>query len=274
MQKVGFQTAHPNVANPMEVSEWYSKLDLNANSTWFENGRMYSRFGHNRSWQDLLKPVDHARWGMTAPTVNAYYNPSGNEIVFPAGIMQFPVFSSELPEYISYGSFGAVAGHELTHGFDDHGSEYDEHGVLRNWWDNTTRTNFDKKAQCFVKQYANYSVPDLDGKPVHVNGKLTLGENIADAGGLTAAYAAWQAREAASPNQILPGLEQFNKDQLFFLSYATWWCGKVRPAQALSLVYTDPHSPSDKRIIGTTSNSEAFRNAFNCKVKQPTCELW
>jgi endothelin-converting enzyme len=212
---------------------------------------------------------------MSAPTVNAYFSPSGNEIVFPAGIMQLPVFSSKLPEYISYGSFGAVAGHELTHGFDNHGSQYDENGVLNSWWDNKTTTQFDKKTQCFVDQYSKFSVPGLDaGEVVHVNGKLTLGENIADAGGLTAAYTAWKKRDTANPGQKLPGLEMFSNDQMFFISYSNWWCGKVRKEQALSYVYSDPHSPADKRITGTTNNSAAFKKAFNCPVKTPQCEVW
>jgi endothelin-converting enzyme len=211
---------------------------------------------------------------MTAPTVNAYYSPSGNEIVFPAGIMQLPVFGDELPEYVSYGAFGSVAGHELTHGFDNNGAHYDETGKYADWWDNTTLSNFNKKTKCFVDQYQAFTIPGLDGKPLHVNGKLTLGENIADAGGLTASFAAWQKRAKTSPNKLLPGLEQFSAEQMFFISYSNWWCGKVRPAQAVNYVYTDPHSPADKRIIGTLSNSKAFREAFQCKVKQPSCELW
>jgi endothelin-converting enzyme len=274
IQKIGYQTANPDTANPKQVFEWYSKLPISRNTNWFENGRSTFAFNFEKGWDELLAPVDKARWGMTAPTVNAYYNPSGNEIVFPAGIMQFPVFSSALPDYVNYGSFGAVAGHELTHGFDDHGSEYDENGVLRNWWDDTTRKNFQTKTQCFVKQYSNFTVEGLDGKPLNVNGKLTLGENIADAGGLTAAYSSWSKRDAARKNAGLPGLEEFTNDQLFFLSYATWWCGKVRKEQAANYIFTDPHSPNDKRIIGTTANSAAFREAFKCKVKQPTCELW
>jgi endothelin-converting enzyme len=274
IQKIGYQTASPDTANPKEVYEWYSNLPISRNTNWFENGRSTFAWGNQKGWEEILKPVDKNRWGMTAPTVNAYYSPSGNEIVFPAGIMQFPVFSSALPDYVNYGSFGAVAGHELTHGFDDHGSEYDENGVLRNWWDDSTRKNFEVKTSCFIKQYSNFTVEGLDGKPLPVNGKLTLGENIADAGGLTAAYSSWSKRNAARQNAGLPGLEEFSNDQMFFLSYATWWCGKVRKEQAANYIFTDPHSPNDKRIIGTTANSAAFRQAFNCKVKQPTCELW
>lgn len=274
VQKIGYQTKNPDTANPKEVFDWYASVPISANTTWFENGRSSFAFNFAKGWNDLLNPVDKNRWGMTATTVNAYYNPTGNEIVFPAAIMQFPVFSSALPDYVSYGSFGAVAGHELTHGFDDHGSEYDENGVLRNWWDDTTRKNFENKTSCFVDQYSKFTVEGPDGKQLNVNGKLTLGENIADAGGLTAAYSSWSKRDAAHKNQGLPGLEEFSNDQLFFLSYANWWCGKIRKEQAANFIVTDPHSPNDKRIIGTTANSAAFREAFKCKVKQPTCELW
>jgi endothelin-converting enzyme len=134
--------------------------------------------------------------------------------------------------------------------------------------------NFNKKTQCFVDQYKQFTVPGLDGQPLHVNGKLTLGENIADAGGLTASYAAWQKREKASPAKTMPGLEDFTKDQLFFISYSNWWCGKTRPAALVNQVYTDAHSPADKRILGTLANSAAFKQAFSCPSKAPTCELW
>jgi endothelin-converting enzyme len=153
---------------------------LTVSNNYFENGRALSKFGREKSWRELPLPVDRARWSMSAPTVNAYYNPSGNEIVFPAGIMQLPVFGEGLPEYVSYGAFGAVAGHELTHGFDNNGAHYDENGKYADWWDNTTTVNFDKKTECFVDQYAKFTVPGLDGQPLHVNGRLTLGENIAD----------------------------------------------------------------------------------------------
>src|ERR1700748_3258842 len=147
MQKIGYQTASPNIADPKQVFDWYAKVPITNTSTWFENGRAFFKFGYERSWRDLLKPVNRNRWGMSAPTVNAYYNPSGNEIVFPAGIMQFPVFGSELPEYVSYAAFGSVAGHELTHGFDNNGAHYDETGKYADWWDNTTLSNFNKKTK-------------------------------------------------------------------------------------------------------------------------------
>jgi len=232
------------------------------------------KWAYDKSWNDLLKPVDRARWDMSAATVNAYYNPSGNEIVFPAGIMQLPVFGDALPEYVSYGAFGSVAGHELTHGFDNNGAHYDENGKYADWWDNATLANFDKKTQCFVDQFNKFTITGNDGKPLHVNGKLTLGENIADAGGLSASYAAWQRRNAAKPDTHIAGLEQFTKEQMFFVSYSNWWCGKVRTGQAVQYIYSDPHSPADKRIVGTLANSQGFREAFKCKSKEPTCALW
>jgi len=213
---------------------------------------------------------------MTAPTVNAYYNPPLNEIVFPAGILQMPFFSGELPEYVSYGAFGATAGHELTHGFDDNGAKYDDEGRYRDWWDNSTTIRFQNKTQCFVKQYEQYWVEGLDGEKVPLNGKLTLGENIADSGGLNAAYRAWKKRESSptAVNSQLPGLEKFTNDQLFFISYGNSWCEKARKEALLQQVYSDPHAPADKRVIGPVDNSEEFKKAFNCPVKKATCDLW
>jgi endothelin-converting enzyme len=211
---------------------------------------------------------------MTVPTVNAYYNPPGNEIVFPAGIMQFPVFDVDSPAYVSYGAFGSVAGHELSHAFDSTGRHYDQNGNLTDWWSDETVDAFQKRAQCFVDQYANFTVPGPDDKPLHVNGRLTLGENIADAGGLSASFQAWKMRAAEKPNQNLPGLEFFSQEQMFFVSYSGWWCGKSRRDTAINRIYTDPHAPKWARILGTMANSREFRDSFQCKDKKPTCELW
>lgn len=204
---------------------------------------------------------------MTADTVNAYYNPPGNEIVFPAGIMQAPVFFDPkyVPPYISYGAFGAVSGHELSHAFDSTGRHYDETGNYTDWWDPHTVEAFKEKAQCFVDQYAEYTVPDpasSDDGRIHVNGKLTLGENIADAGGLNAAFRAWKQEEGKKPSQLLPGLQNFSKEQLFFMSYATFWCGKTRPEVAKDLIYRDPHAPS---FVRTLVSSSPLQSSCICK---------
>lgn len=272
VQKIGYPTASPNLLDPMDLERYYQGLNVTTN--YFENARQYTIRAQNKSWDDLLRPTNRDRFEMSTPTVNAYYEPSKNSVNFPAGIMQMPAFSLDLPEYVSYGAFGSVAGHELTHGFDDNGSKYDENGRLRTWWDNTTQNNFNDRAQCFVDQFNKYYITQPDGTKLNVNGKLTEGENIADAGGISASFSAWQKRHATNPSPLLPGLEEFTPEQMFYISYSTWWCGKVRPAQAVNYIYTDVHSPDTARILGTTANAAGFREAFNCPVKKPTCTLW
>lgn len=289
VQKIGYPTkvrlAHeklyyysnklqsPDIMDPSSLLNYYRSVDITS-STFFKNALSMNRFGVAEEWSSLGKPVDRDQWGMTVPTVNAYYNPPGNEIVFPAGIMQFPVFDVEVPQYLSYGAFGSVSGHELSHAFDSTGRHYDQNGNYTDWWTNSTVAGFQDRADCFVEQYHNYSIPGPDGKPLHVNGKLTLGENIADAGGITAAFAAWKKRQAQTPNKNLPGLDFFTQDQLFFVSYANWWCGKSRKETAISRIYTDPHAPKWARILGTMANSRDFKKSFNCPTKKPVCELW
>ena len=201
---------------------------------------------------------------MTADTVNAYYNPPGNEIVFPAGIMQKPVFyDPSVPQYLSYGAFGAISGHELSHAFDSTGRHYDERGNYTDWWNNATVDAFIQKAQCFVEQYEEFTVPNPHGEDLHVNGRLTLGENIADAGGLNAAFKAWKAKEKKQRGQLLPGLQEFSKEQLFFVNYANWWCGKARPERAVELVFRDAHAPAWARILVSQFASMASRDVHD-----------
>ena len=181
--------------------------------------------------------------------------------------MQKPAFyDPSVPQYLSYGAFGSVSGHELSHGelmtqlnasnfeanerkaFDSMGRHYDMNGRFTDWWDNNTVEAFKERAECFVSQYSNYSVPNRDGTPLHINGRLTLGENIADAGGVTASFQAWKARDMEKPGPLLPGLQDLSKEQLFFVSYATFWCGVTRNESKINRVYTDPHSPFEFRI--------------------------
>ncbi|KAH6657052.1 hypothetical protein BKA67DRAFT_513929 [Truncatella angustata] len=271
-QKIGYPTKSPDIMRPDALRNYYQGLQIT--DSFFNNSLSSRLFGVNGTWSALGKPVDHGEWGMTADTINAYYNPVGAEIVFPAGIMQFPVFQVDLPSYVSYGAFASIAGHELSHAFDNSGRHYDEHGRFTDWWTNHTVEEFTKRADCFVNQYSNFTIEGSNGQPLHVNGRLTLGENIADAGGISAAFTAWKERQSASPDENLPGLDHFTQDQLFFVFYATFWCGKIRPQLAQQYIYTDPHSPAFARILGTTANSRAFREAFSCPVKEPTCELW
>ena len=272
-QKIGYPTSNPDILDPSALQKYYKSVSI-FNSTFFDNRVNAAEFAVSQEWSKLGRPTRHDEWGMTAPTVNAYYNPAGNEIVFPAGIMQQPVFyDPSVPKYLSYGAFGAVSGHELSHAFDNTGSQYDETGKYANWWDNDTRAAFEEKTDCFVKQYSDFSIQGPDGS-VHVNGRLTLGENVADAGGLHAAYIAWQKREGDKKSESLPGLEKFSNEQLFFINYANWWCGKITKQAALERIYLDPHAPTWARIIGTMANSAEFKEAFSCPKKKPTCELW
>ena len=206
--------------------------------------------------------------------------------------MQAPVFyDPAIPQYLSYGAFGSVSGHELSHAFDSTGRHYDETGNFTEWWSNDTVQAFKEKAQCFIDQYHDFTVPGLDNEAIHVNGRLTLGENIADAGGLSASFAAWREHEKENPGELLPGLQGFSKDQMFFISYSNWWCGTIRREAAIDRIYRDPHAPKGARILvsalpksstflvdssdkGTMANSRAFRESFSCHQKEPTCELW
>ncbi|KAJ5130423.1 Peptidase M13 neprilysin [Penicillium bovifimosum] len=274
VQKIGYPTKSPNLLDPDDVKEYYRDLEV-SKDTFFENEVAVARFQLREEWSKLGKPTDRDEWGMSAPTVNAYYNPPGNEIVFPAGIMQPPAFyGPTAPLYLAYGAFGAVSGHELSHAFDSTGRHYDESGNYTNWWDDKTVEAFEDRAQCFVDQYSKFTVTGPDDKILHVNGRLTLGENIADAGGLTASYHAWKKRNDAKPDLHLPGLEAFSKEQLFFIAYGNWWCGKTTKEAAEQAIYNDPHAPKSARIIETMANSREFKDAFSCPEKEPTCKLW
>ncbi|KAK9365862.1 hypothetical protein V1509DRAFT_655158 [Lipomyces kononenkoae] len=272
VQKIGYPDHSPDVKSAENLSEYYKNLSVSS-TTYFENYVSARKQAATEEWQSLGKRTDRAAWDMTPATVNAYYNPPLGEIVFPAGILQPPVFSESQPSYMNYGAFGAVAGHELSHAFDNQGREYDEYGVLHDWWTPATAREFDSRAQCFVDQYSEYTVVDDYGNVLHVNGKLTEGENIADNGGIAAAFNAWKKREAISPSPLLPGLN-LTKEQLFFVNYGRWWCGKIRPGTAAQRIYTDPHSPSFVRVLAVAEDSQDFIDAFQCKNKQPRCVLW
>ncbi|KAI4218935.1 MAG: hypothetical protein L6R36_008664 [Xanthoria steineri] len=273
-QKIGYPTRSPDLLDATAVEKYYEAVHI-TNGSYFGNALAIARFDSRREWSKLGKPTNRDEWLMTAVTVNAYYNPPGNEIVFPAGIMQPPIFyDPSLPPYISYGPFGSISGHELTHAFDSSGRHYDQDGNYTDWWDDQTVQAFKAKTDCFVEQYSNFTILDPEGKRLHVNGKLTLGENIADAGGLSAAFHAWKEVEKKHPSQLLPGLQHFTKEQMFFITYPSLFCGKTRQERAVNLIYKDPHSPSWARILGTVANSREFRKAFDCPKKEPTCELW
>jgi putative endopeptidase len=233
----------------------------------FENHRQLAKIG---------KPVDRGEWGMTPPTVNAYYNPSMNDINFPAGILQAPFYSPQATDAENYGHAGAIVGHELTHGFDDEGRQFDGSGNLADWWTPEDSKKYDAMTDCEVHEYGNFTAVD----DVKINGKLTLGENTADNGGLRLALMA--LREDAKRK----GIDLNAKDdsgytpiQQFFVAYGQDWCGENRPEQVRLQVQTDPHSPREFRIQGVIQNMPEFGQAFHCKAGQPmmptdACRVW
>lgn len=246
----------PKVGYP-EKWKNYDGLTINKD-TYFQNLRNASVWGYNEMVDQLGKPVDRKRFGMTPPTVNAYYSPTLNEIVFPAGILQFPFFDPNADDAVNYGGIGAVIGHEMSHGFDDSGSQYDAAGNLKNWWTAEDKAKFDAKTKALGEQFDAYTVLDT----VHVIGKLTMGENIGDLGGLNAAYTAFKMTKQGQSNEKIDG---FTPDQRFFLAWAQVWRGNILPESAAQLIKTDPHSPGPYRTIGAPVNMDAWYNAFDVK---------
>ena len=226
------------------------------------NALRADNFEAKRDLNKIGKPVDRTEWGMTPPTVNAYYNPTMNEIVFPAGILQPPFFFADADDAVNYGGIGAVIGHEMTHGFDDQGRQFDAAGNLRDWWSPQSAAKFKERSQAIVKQYNEYE--PLKG--LHVNGELTQGENIADLGGLKIAYAAFKKATAGKPQEKIDG---FTPDQRFFLAFAQIWRSKIRDEDQKLRLNTDPHSPARCRVVGPLSNLSEFQKAFDIPDGSP-----
>ncbi|MGA7380830.1 MAG: M13 family metallopeptidase [Terriglobales bacterium] len=231
----------------------------------FENLRQMAKIG---------KPVDRGEWGMSPPTVDAYYNPSMNDINFPAGILQPPLFDPKATDAENYGHIGGVVGHELTHGFDDQGRQFDGNGNLSDWWTAEDGKKFEEKADCTVQEYGNFAVED-----VKVNGKLTLGENTADNGGLRLAFMAFLEDAKRKNINLKEKQDGYTPIQQFFLGHGQTWCGSTRPEQLRLQVQTDPHSPRQFRVNGVVENMSEFGEAFGCKPGQPmmpqkVCRVW
>jgi endothelin-converting enzyme/putative endopeptidase len=233
-----------------------------------------AQFEQQRQIRKIGQPVDHGEWEISPPTVDAYYNPQMNDINFPAGVLQPPLYDPKMDDAPNYGNTGGTIGHELTHGFDDEGSQFDAKGNLKQWWTKDDRTRFDSRTQCVDDQYSKYVVVD----DMHINGKLTLGENVADLGGEILAYAAWKDATKAKNLQPVDGL---TPEQRFFIGYAQWDCANDRPEELRLRTNTDPHSPAEYRINGVVVNMPEFGRAFSCKARQPMmidlakiCRVW
>jgi putative endopeptidase len=240
----------------------YSALQVSSNG-YFTNVMAANEWANVRDWAKIGKPTDRTEWVMTPPTVNAYYNPNLNEIVFPAGILQPPFYDPTADDAVNYGSMGAVIGHEMSHGFDDQGRQFDEAGNLRDWWTKEDAAKYDTEAQKIVRQFDAYTVLDT---ATHVQGKLTLGENIGDFGGLTVAYAAMEQALAKNPQPVIDG---FTPEQRFFLGWAQAWREVDRPEFSRLLINADPHSPPKWRVNGPFSNMPEFKAAWGCKDGDP-----
>ena len=277
-EKVGFPDF---IMDAGALDEYYAGISECVGSGHVSDILCASKYYGSKSLKKLGQPVDKSEWHMNAHEVNAYYSPAVNEIVFPAGILQAPFFDADLPDAANYGGIGVVVGHELTHGFDDQGSKYDLHGELLDWWTPAVRSAFKSKTQCIVDQYSNYVMMTDQGKE-NVNGELTLGENLADNGGMKQAFNAYLGKMAmrrksrdARPLEGLP----YTNDQLFFISFASVWCGDTRPQGRHAALLTDVHSPGSVRVAGTVSNSGDFcksvsmqaRNGYESGKKSALC---
>jgi putative endopeptidase len=240
----------------------YTKLEARP-GPFATNLLLANEFETRRDLKKIGRPTNRSEWGMTPPTVNAYYNPPNNEITFPAGIMQPPFFDPKADDAVNYGGMGAVIGHEITHGFDDEGRQFDAQGNLSGWWTEGDTKEFNRRAEVVKKQFDGYVAIDT----LHVNGKLTLGENIADLGGLLIAYGAYRRSLEGKPEPAL--IAGFTGPQRFFLAWAQIWRTKTRPEFTKLLVNIDPHAPPEFRTIGPLSNIPAFAEAFGCKPGDP-----
>jgi putative endopeptidase len=232
------------------------------------------QFETRRDINKIGKPVDHGEWDISAPTVDAYYNPQMNDINFPAGVLQPPLYDPKIDDAPNYGNTGGTIGHELTHGFDDEGSQFDAKGNLKDWWTKEDREKFDARTKCVDDQYSSY----IAVEDVHVNGKLTLGENVADLGGEILAYMAW--KDATKDKHLQP-VDGLTPEQRFFIGFAQWDCANERPEDLRMRAMTDPHSPARDRINGVVVNMPDFAEAFSCKQGQPmlkppaeVCRVW
>jgi putative endopeptidase len=225
-----------------------------------------------RNLNKIGKPLDRTEWQMSPPTVNAYYDAQMNDINFPAGVLQPPLFDPKMDDAPNYGNTGATIGHELTHGFDDEGRQFDAKGNLHDWWTKTDAPQFQSRADCVSTEYSNFVIVD----DIKINGKLTMGEDVADLGGTLLAFIAWKA---ANKGKDLPAIDGLTPDQRFFIGMAQWACGNERPENLRANAITDPHSPNEYRINGVVSNMPEFQSAFSCKPGQPmvrekACKIW
>jgi predicted metalloendopeptidase len=283
--KVGWPLS-PNTTDGDAIQKHYEDLKVDAKD-YFGNVARSDRRLSKRNWAGVGRKLDVERWDMIPSEVNAYYNPGGNEIVFPAGILQPSYFSEFWPSYMQYGAFGNVAGHELSHAFDPSGRLYDEKGRLHDWWTNETAAAFNERRDCLIDQYAQYTIPNGKGGVEHLRSRFTIGEDVADAGGMAQSFRAWSdlyakgGKEVEEANPLLPGLS-YTREQLFFIAFARGWARNIRVQEAVRRLRTDEHSNTMYRVIGTLSNNKDFARVWGCKAgrdrmarsDEQRCSIW
>ncbi|XP_072047749.1 membrane metallo-endopeptidase-like 1 isoform X2 [Amphiura filiformis] len=263
------------ITDDADLNKQYEKVDVNEDE-YFENKANFLRYWAQKSLSSLRKPIEKNKWDTGLFEVNAWYTASANQITFPAAILQSPFYHPESPWYLNYGGIGTVIGHELTHGFDNNGRKFNKDGNETVWWSDESIDNFEKRAQCIIDQYSQYVVPENNRT---INGTQTLGENIADNGGIRESLKAY--RDNHDDYVKLPGFEDYSPEQLFFLNFAQIWCSKYRPEALDSQIDTDAHSTPRFRVIGTLHNSFDFAKAYNCPADsmmnppaKDKCVLW
>ncbi len=272
-RKRALEKLHTIVNKVGYPDQWrdYGAVDVRRDD-FLGNALRATAFEQRRDLAKIGKPLDRKEWGMTPPTVNAYYDPQMNDVNFPAGVLQPPLYDAKMDDAPNYGNTGSTIGHELTHGFDDEGRQFDARGNLKDWWTKKDAKAFDQRAQCIVDQYAQYTAID----ELKINSKLTEGEDIADLGGTVLAYIAWKA---ATRDQVLKDRDGLSPDQRFFVGLGQWACQNMRPELQREMALTDPHSPAKFRINGVVANMPEFATAFSCKAGSPMvsakpCKIW
>ncbi|CAI9741548.1 neprilysin-1-like isoform X2 [Octopus vulgaris] len=274
VERIGYP---PYILNDTVLTNMYYHVDYQADF-YFENVLTTIRWNAMINLKQLGQPVDNEEWLTPPAVVNAFYSSTKNEILFPAGILQPPFYSKGYPKFMNYGGIGMVIGHEITHGFDDKGRQYDKDGNLKQWWDDVVIERFKNQTQCMIEQYGNYLVPEAN---MNLNGIITQGENIADNGGLKQAFRAYEhwKKKTGGKEQTLPGLSSYTPEQMFFLNFAHVWCGSMRREAAINRIQTNHHSPGRFRVIGPLQNSPEFSQVFNCKQgsymnPEQKCTVW
>jgi len=270
------------ILKPKELIKDYEGFEVDS-EVLFNTIINYGKFIVRKKIKSIDEPVKSDEWIMNPQTVNANYYPIDNTMFFTAGVLQQPFYNVHQPDYINYGFIGSIIGHELTHAFDNSGRLFDANGVYRNWWTNSTTNQFENLSTCFIEQYDQYKMV-VNDEEINIDGKQTLGENLADNGGINRSLEAWKLsrkdkKKFNERNKALPGLSDFTAEQLFYVSFGQIYCEKRTPESLKHQILTNEHSPGKYRIIGTLSNNENFAKVFNCPKNSPMnpekkCLIW